>query len=327
MFSRYAVLLGLACVAGCLSEPPEGLRSAPVVQTMVKMDFEAKPLPEIPLPNDIATIYDPESATGRRINASMIAPTRLERRVRQKIDAMDGWGVNQAITVPFSGPLDIQSILDGHRDVDYDLSNDVIYLIDVDPESPEYGQKKHLDLGNGNYPYALEDFDVYGPHDPRGQTISLLFEEVNEDLNGNGILDPGEDTDVDGVLDVPNYLPGHSPDPDDLGARADALMTFYELETNTLIARPLVPLRERTTYAVVVTKRLKDADGQAVGSPFKFINHVSQNEALKTLPDLLAPELTLDDVAFTWTFTTQTVESSWVAVREGLYGHGAEASG
>jgi len=237
---------------------------------------------------------------------------------------MDGWGVNQAITVPFTGPLDIQSILDGHRDVNYDLSNDVIYLIDVDPDSPEFGEKKHLDLGNGNYPYILEDFDVYGPHDPRGQTISLLFEEVNEDLNGNGKLDPGEDTDVDGVLDVPNYLPGHTPEADDLAARADALMTFYERETDTLIARPLVPLRERTTYAVVITKRLKDINGESVGSPFKYINHVSQNEALKALPQVLAPELSLEDIAFTWTFTTQTVESGWVAVREGLYGHGVQ---
>ena len=29
-----------------------------------------------------------------------------------------------------------------------------------------------------------------------------------------------------------------------------------------------LPLRERTTYAVVVTKRLKDINGEAVGSPF-----------------------------------------------------------
>ena len=45
----------------------------------------------------------------------------------------------------------------------------------------------------------------------------------------------------------------------DLAARADALMTFYESETNTLIARPVEPLRERTTYAVVVTRRLLDS--------------------------------------------------------------------
>ena len=177
------------------------------------MDFLAKPLPEIPLPNDIATRYDATSATGRRINASMLAPTRLERSVRARIDEIDGWGINQPITIPFTGPLDVESILAGHRpkkgQPDYfDLTDDVIYLIDIDPQSPEFGDKKYLDLGQGSYPYVLEDPNPYTIQDPRGWTISLLFEEADEDKNSNGRLDEGEDTDYDGVLDVPNYLPG-----------------------------------------------------------------------------------------------------------------------
>ncbi len=311
-------------MAGCLADPGEGLAEAPAAATTIKMDFEARPLPEIPLPNDLATIYDETAATKRRINASMLAPTALERRVRQKVDQLDGWGINQPITVPFTGPIGIESVLAGHRDIDYDLTNDVIYLIDVDPASPEFGEKKYLDVGNGNYPFVVEDFDIYGPHDPRGQTLTLLFEEVDEDVNGNGQLDPGEDTDMDGVLDKPNYLPGLTPAADDLSGRADAIMTFYERETETLIVRPMLPLRERTTYAVVVTRRLLDVDGQPVGSPFKFINHTAQTEALKRLPEVLGPELELADVAFAWSFTTQTVESGWVAVREGLYGHGVQ---
>ena len=101
-------------------------------------------------------------------------------------------------------------------------------------------------------------------------------------------------------------------------------MTFYESETNTIIARPMKPLRERTTYAVVVTKRIKDADGKSIGSPYPFINHIAQNEALAPLADVLGPELALDDVAFAWTFTTQTIEAGWVAVREGLFGFGVQ---
>ena len=173
------------------------------------MDFLAKPLPDIPLPNDIATRYDAQSATGRRINASMLAPTRLERSVRARIDEIDGWGINQPITIPFTAPIDVTSVLDGHRVKDgpdyYDLSDDVIYLIDVDPKSPEFGQKKYLDLGQGNFPYVLEDQNPYTLYDPRGWTLSLLFEEADEDVNGNGKLDEGEDTDYDGVLDKPNY--------------------------------------------------------------------------------------------------------------------------
>ncbi len=312
-----------ATTAACLSDKPEGLAKAQPASTTVEMDFFHRPLPSIPLPNDIATRFDETSATRRRINASMIAPTKMERRVRTLIDRLDGWTVFGAISIPFSAPLDVQSVLNGHRDADFDPSNDVVYLINVDKASPRFGQLYHLDLGNGNYPVVLEK-QQYWDNDPRGWTLSLLFEEEDEDKNGNGVLDPGEDTDADGVLDVPNYLPGMNPARSDLAGRADALMTFYEKETHTLIARPLIPLDERTTYAVVVTRRLLDANGEPVGSPFEYINDTSQTLALQHLPEVLPAGLSMSDVAFTWSFTTQTVKSEWVAVRDGLYGQGVQ---
>ncbi|MCA9546239.1 MAG: hypothetical protein KC613_17665, partial [Myxococcales bacterium] len=76
---------------GCFSDEPELLAEAPAARTTVKFDFLHRPLPEIPLPNDIATWPDSTSATGRRVNASMIAPTGLEREVRTLIDQLDGW--------------------------------------------------------------------------------------------------------------------------------------------------------------------------------------------------------------------------------------------
>jgi hypothetical protein len=319
-----AALAAAVLLPGCLSDEPEGIAEAPKAATTVKFDFLHKPLPEIPLPNDIATRRDPTSATGRRINASMVATTKMEGTVRRLIDELDGWGVFMPISIPFSGPLDIDSILAGHRDPDYNLANDVIYLIDIDPASPDFGQPVHLDVGNGNYPATLEDINGYWKNDPRGWTLSILFDEADEDKNGNGVLDPGEDTDADGVLDVPNYLPGMKPARDDLAGRADALMTFYERETHTLIVRPMVPLRERTTYAVVVTRRLHDAQGRSVGSPFPGINHEAQNAALAPLPSVLPEGLRLQDVAFAFTFTTQSVESHFQAVRDGLYGYGVQ---
>lgn len=329
MISRtMPVLLAVAALAlsGCMSEEPAGIAAAKSAVTTVKMDFLHKPLPEIPLPNDVATRYDATSPTGRRVNASMVAPTQLERRVREKIDQLDGWGVLQPITIPFTGPLSIESILKGHRDKDYDLKNDVVFLIDVDPDSPDRGEFKHLDVGNGNYPVVVEDIEGYWKNDPRGKSISVLYEETDEDTNKNGKLDEGEDTDLDGLLDKPNYLPGATPAIDDLGARTDALMTFYERETNTLILRPMVPLRERTTYAIVVTRRLLDEKGKPVGSPFPFVNHSSQTEALSGVGGYLSKVgLSLSDVAFAFTFTTQTTTSDLVAVREGLYGKGVQA--
>ena len=313
-------------VSGCLSEEPQGIYPSTPARTTVKYDFFHKPLPEIPLPNDIATRVDRASATGLRVNASMIAPTEFESRTRELADQLDGWGTMQPITIPFTGPLDIGSIVAAHREDNYDLANDVVFLINIDRSSAEFGKVHHLDLGQGNYPAIVEQRDSYGANDPRAGTLSLLFEEADEDTNRNGVLDPGEDTDADGTLDVPNYMPGAHPESTDLAARADALMTFYERETATLIAWPMVPLRERTKYAMVVTRRLLDEGGEPVGSPFPWIHHLAQTESLRPLEEVLKPlGLGLADVGFAFTYTTQSVEAPMVAVRDGLYGHGVQA--
>jgi len=336
------------CAAACLSPESTGLHRAAPAATTVKLDFFHRPLPEIPLPIDLATRHDPASPTGLRINASMLAPTQMERTVRRMIDQLDGWGTLQPIVVPFSGPLDVRSVLAAHRDARYGFDDDVVYLVNVDRDSKHFGKLHALDFGNGSYPVALERLNQYWPNDPRGFTVSLAFEEADEDVNENGVLDLGEDadgdgqlgpgedldgdgvldgpedTDADGLLDAPNYLPGAAPAMADLGARYDALMTFYERQTNTLLMRPMEPLDERTTYAVVVTRRLKDESGQSVGSPYPFINHAAQTHALSALPDVLPAGLTLDDVAFAFAFTTQSSTSDMIAVRDGLYGHGVQ---
>jgi hypothetical protein len=321
---RLQLLLVVVVLAGCLSPEAGGIALAPRARTTVKVDLHHKPLPLMPLPNDLATRHDPSSATGRRLNISLVSPSRLETHLRRLANQVDGWGVYQPIEIPFSGPLDVRSILKRHRDP-VDTSDDVVYLINVDPRSPGYGRLQHLDVGNGNVPVVAETLDTYGKNDPRGWTLSLLFEEADEDLDRDGVLAPGEDTDADGVLDRPNYLPGRSPERADLAGRADALMTFYERETNTLILRPLLPLDERTTYAVVVTRRLRDAWGGAVGSPYPWINHTSQTADLRHLEEVLPRNLALEDVAFAFTFTTQSVQASMRAVRDGLYGHGVQA--
>jgi hypothetical protein len=130
----------LVAAHGCQAETSGLAESAPAAVT-VEFDFDERPLPEIPLPNDIATRPDPSSATGLRVNASMLAPTGMERRVRGLLDSLDGWGLQMPITIPFTGPIDVQSVIDGHRDLDFDPSNDVVYLIDIDRDSPRH--KRH----------------------------------------------------------------------------------------------------------------------------------------------------------------------------------------
>ncbi|MCS6800131.1 MAG: hypothetical protein NZ898_16695, partial [Myxococcota bacterium] len=326
---RFALLLvcspGAACATGGL---PEGLAPAPDgTGPAIVWDLEAVPLPVIPLPNDAASWPDPTSPTGLRINASTVATTRLESRLRALYDRLDGWGASMPVTIPFDGPIDVAGLMGrqgpgrlGARAV----REHAIYLVDL-----ETGLPVPLDVQTGLNPIVAARTDGYFTGDPRASGSNLLFETVDEDLDDDGRLDPGEDGDLDGVLDEPNTPDGR------LDGRphetVDRLLTFYERQTNTLVLRPLLPLAERRRYAVVVTTRLRGAGGGTVRSPFAWVNPLPQNEVLAALPRIFAahPDLYGDlaergfeRVAFAWAFTTQSVRADLEAIREGLYGRG-----
>ena len=153
-----------------------------------------------------------------------------------------------------------------------------------------------------------------------------------------------EDLDQDGIRDVANFIDPTACDdttPAACVARcsdddcfqacltehdrcvADNLMTFYERETNTLILRPIWPLQQKCTYAVVLTKRLTDEADNPVESPFAGVNPREQTKPLKPVGKLLGRYgLSLEDVAFAWTFTTGDMTGDVEAVRAGLYGSG-----
>ncbi|MFT5358100.1 MAG: hypothetical protein ACI9KE_005337 [Polyangiales bacterium] len=293
----------------------------------IKWDLNNDALPEIPLPNDIATWPDRTSPTGRRINVSMLAPTGFERFTRELFDSLDGWGTYAAASIPFEEHIDIQDLMDrqgGTSDVfsEERWPDHAVYLINLTTGLPT-----PLDVNSGSFQYVLDNPSQYWPNDPRAGESNLLFETVDEDVNGNGVMDPGEDTDFDGVLDQPNTLTGEPGDVDDM-------VWFYERETKTLLLKPILPLRPKTTYAIVVTDRLVGENGQSVRSPFDTVHHVAQRDALEPLPGhLLAhPELYgdlasrgWDGVAFAYTFTTQSVTDDLDAIRDGLYGEGTMA--
>ncbi len=304
----------LALVA-CTPPPPQGLGFTPEgAGPVVKFDVMHKPLPEIPLPNDFAARFDATSPTQRRINASVeAAHTQWEKKTREGLNSMSGWGTLAPITVAFEAPLDLENLVARHQRP-ADVADDALYVFDVTRGSPDFCKPQLLDLGQGHFPLVLDRVDYY-PDEPHKSQQSLLFEQEEEDLDGDGVLDPGEDTDMDGVLDHPNTLDGKNGPFDVIG--------FYEKETNTLIARPLTPMREATTYAVVLTTRLTDKAGAPVRSPFEHINHLAQTPALAPLGECLAQQnLGLADVAFTWSFTTQSLTADYRAFRDGLYGMG-----
>ncbi|MFT3764968.1 MAG: hypothetical protein QM820_05535 [Minicystis sp.] len=301
--------------AGCSSQDPEYLaKAAQGTGPEVRFDVFEKPFPEIPLPNDFATRYDADSPTKRRLNASIVTgPTKWEQATRAELDKLSGWGTLAPITVSFDAPIDPEVILARHGNDLFDTSDDAVLVLDVTHGSPTLCQAVPLDLGQGNYPQVLAQPQIFDA-DPRSDLSTLTIEETEEDRNGNGKLDPGEDTDMDGVLDHPNTrkVGGASP-----------LLDFYERETNTLIMKPVTPMREATTYAVVLTRRLTAPGGEPIRSPFDGVNHAGQTEALAELPGCLAKHgLGVDDVGFTWSFTTQSISHDYKTVRDGLYGLG-----
>ncbi|MBM4361081.1 MAG: hypothetical protein FJ104_00250 [Deltaproteobacteria bacterium] len=341
--------LGLVSLSGCnpSGEEPRGLgRTRPGGGPAVVWDVTHLPLPEVPLPNDQATRLDPGSPTGRRVNVSLGAVTRYESRTRALFDGLDGFGAYAPITVGFDAALAIEDLAKRHADDDF--RNDAIYLLNVDRSCARFGEEIAIDLGRGRFPITLMSRSVTTPDpeapggllldesdnklfrfDPVGESLNVLFPDRAEDLNANGRLDPGEDVNGDGRLDVPNFLDPGACDGVDRGTLAwdrcvaDNLLGWYERSTHTLTFRPVWPLEERCTHAVVLTRRLEGASGEPVRSPFPAVQAADQIPALSAVEELL-PRYGLDasDVAFAWSFTTGTMTRDLEALRAGLHASG-----
>lgn len=299
-------------LAGCLPDDrPAGLRPTPAGDgPRVIFELDSRPLPDIPFPNDLLTRPDPASPTGLRVNLSLVSPSAAERRLRAAAIELDGFGTSSPITVRFDAPLDLDT-LDG-RDTAY--ADDPVLVLDL-TEGATFGERIPLDLGRGHFPVDHADpAAVSFPRDPHAGAGNLVFETLDEDVDGDGTLGPREDLDGDGVLDRPNVRPD---------APGGGVMTWYERQTDALVLRPVVPLRPGHRYAVVLTDAITGRDGQPVRSPFPFIHHTQQTDALTRLPDALARHDTaIDRVSFVWAFTTQTATRELEALRDGLGGTG-----
>ncbi len=341
-----------------LSEAPKGLRGTPEGSgPKVIYHFTAKPLPEIPLPNDDATLFDPSSPTKRRINVSYFASTQVERKAREAFNGLDGFGSYAPITVSFDKAIDVVDLYERHNRHDPeeghyrdDFRDDAVFLFNIDPSCERFSEEVALDMGRGRFPVTLFKHikSVENPKSPQGLAFNfrklfyfsafdqhamannLLFEEWNEDLNQNGILDEGEDRDGDGLLDVANLLDPKSCDTFREGSIerqrciADGLMSFYERSSNTLIMRPVWPLEQGCRYAAVLTERLRGENGDPILSPFDEVNPAGQTQALQVIePWLERYQLSVDDIAFAWTFTVGSQTTELEALRAGLYGAGS----
>ena len=183
----------------------------------VRFDLFHKPLPEIPLPNDVATWPDPTSRTGLRLNASVVAPTEIERDARERFDRLEGWGTFGWLTVAFdkSDPdsdraaVDLENIVERHQGDDFDFADDAVYLVNL-----ETGVPAPIDLGAGLFEYTIKNKSRYWTNDTRRSEQNLIWDTVDERVDpATGKVDPDRkkyrpeyDTDFDGVLDIPNLL-------------------------------------------------------------------------------------------------------------------------
>lgn len=366
--NRFAALFALSLAAlGCsVDEVPDGLKRTPACDEAagtcgaeVKWDLYHKPLPDIPMPNDTAMWPDPSSRTGLRVNASTIAPTAFETIIREKFDQLEGFGTTAPISVGFHKPrgaapgaaaIDLKNVIKRHQGDDYELVDDVIYVVNLTTGVPAV-----IDIGEGSFPFVLRDKHRYWRNDTRKSEQNLLWETADETVDPatgepwpKAVLEgekPVWDTDFDGVLDRPNLLDpagcptqvavalGKVDDNERDRCITDNLLSYYERETDTLIARPLVPLEEKTQYAVVVTDRLLDAAGNPVRSPFDFVYHPAQEDSIARLESQLRDKdlatyygdiggTGLEHVVFAWTFTTEPVTEDLRVIRDGLYGKG-----
>ena len=298
----------------------------------VRYDLRARPFPEVPLPSDTATRLDEASPTGRFVNISMVGPTQLETEAREKSNRLSGFGVYMPISVPLDvpegvdvPPLDLENVVT-RQWKNKEIKDDVALLLNVDRTSEGFGEAVPLDFGQGNFPIVLERRDAYFDNDPRADGPNLYFESVDEDVNANGELDPGEDTNGDGHLGRANVFPGMAGEHEGDAAfvpGVDDLLPFLDLASNTLIFRPILPLRQRTRYAVVLTKNLNDHEGRPVRSPFDGIHPAAHKEALEPLAEVLEGHgFDLEDVSFAWAYSTQDITGDLEAIRAGLYGSG-----
>jgi len=337
MSARIASLLAVVLVAGVfvacdVDQVPAGARRTPDGNgPLVVFDITRRPLPEIPQPNDIATFADPSSRTGRRINVSLVSPTRLESQARADFGTLEGWGTFAPISVAFErqegvGENDPAINLDDvyQRTRGYDPADDPFYVVDLTTGIPV-----PLDIGKGNFPLAVAQRDKYWNNDPRITADSVLWETAEEGPGGGQSgYRPELDTDFDGVLDHPNVLHRVGRD-----AKIEEVIDWYERESDTLLLRPVVPLDEMHEYAVVLTDRLKSTLGSPVRSPFENIHHAQQRDGAERVRAIFSDAgkrnwygdvagTGLDHVAFVWTFTTQPVFDDMRLLRDGMHGQG-----
>ena len=312
-------LLAPLCVFAVACAAPEGSGLALTREgtgARVKFDVFHRPLPEIPLPNDFASRFDATSFTKKRVNASQVAPTEWESKTRRAARRARRLGHARADHRLFRRrALDTENIIRRHHGDRFDTSDDVILVIDVTKGSPDFCKAAPLDLGEGHFPARLDRPEYY-PDDPRGRAAEPHLRRGGGGPQRQRRARPRRRHRHGRRARSPQH-----PQQD----RPDAASPSTSARRSTLIARPIYPLREATTYAVVLTKNLRrHRRASRCARPSSTSTTPRRPGRCSRWPTSAWPGsgYEVDDVAFSWSFTTQAWTRPMVAVRDGLYGLG-----
>jgi len=173
----------------------------------VQFDPLAHPNPEVPLPNDISTVLDVTSPTGRQLNIRHTAATHFERGIRSEINRLDGFGTFAPIIIPFEGPLDLDT-----------LGPDTVKVINVDPSSSRYGQEIPLDLpedrSRSMYPVEIAPWP-FPPHSRHALVRQMIY-----------------DPEYQGTVESPDYVDFYERETDTLLLR---MVTPLEQQTEYMV--------------------------------------------------------------------------------------------
>lgn len=174
------------------------------------------------------------------------------------------------------------------------LSERAVLVVNIEAGHPGEGRVSMMDLGQGYYPVETTSVRGYWGHDPRAHLPDFLFGEDNvADLDGDGVSER---------------------------------VTFYDVATNTLILRTVMPLDQGAKYAVLVMRELRGwapgATGESlpVTSPFALKAHAAQAVDVARGLELVGQGSA--DLAFGWTFTTSRMADALLVTRDGLHGTG-----
>jgi len=233
---------------------------------------DAKPIPQLPFPNNVLCKSDDSTATGLRLNIPITGDTEFEKHLRRRVDQLDGFGTFAPITVSFSKPLDLTTIREPY-----------VVAVDIQEGSSHFGEVVTFDLRRGYFPIELPKSIEFFPNDPMADATNFAFK-------------PGNRT------------------------------RFYEDETDTLLLKPIIPLRQQSKYAVVLSRKIKGEDGAPIRPPNEFEKAYFPQHEKELQPAFLLLErkigLKPEDVAFAWVFTTQSITKGLELIRDGLSGRG-----